>query len=178
MRRIRITRNPGGRKPTWRFNKTTGKLVRDVKGGIDWYRYQKEVLHAKLLPFAKECSIDRPNTVVQVDNASPHAYHYQSKVYNIWKVIKLIWPSNSPDINAIEFAWAWMKKETSERGIATSNKQLKEDWEECWANLPQSLIQKWIERIPVHIQEIIRLRGGNAYKEGRNGRVKDPNRVH
>ena len=29
-------------------------------------------------------------------------------------------------------------------------------------------MQRWIERIPVHIQEVIRLEGGNEYKEGRN----------
>jgi hypothetical protein len=30
----------------------------------------------------------------------------------------------------------------------------------------QACIQRWIERIPYHIQEIIRLKGGNDYKEG------------
>jgi hypothetical protein len=33
--------------------------------------------------------------------------------------------------------------------------------------LPQSKIQKWIEAIPYYIKEIIRLEGGNKYKEGR-----------
>ena len=40
MRRMGL-RNPPGRKPVWKWNKKNGKLVRDGKGGIDWYRYQK-----------------------------------------------------------------------------------------------------------------------------------------
>jgi hypothetical protein len=33
--------------------------------------------------------------------------------------------------------------------------------------MPQEMIQAWIERIPVHIEKIIELEGGNEYKEGR-----------
>jgi len=33
--------------------------------------------------------------------------------------------------------------------------------------MPQKQIQEWIERIPRHIQEVIRLKGSNDYKEGR-----------
>jgi hypothetical protein len=38
----------------------------------------------------------------------------------------------------------------------------------AFMTLPQTQIQAWIERVPVHIQEIIALKGGNKYKEGRN----------
>ena len=39
MRRMKL-RNPGSRKPIWKWDKTHGKVVRDGKGGVDWYRYQ------------------------------------------------------------------------------------------------------------------------------------------
>jgi hypothetical protein len=45
-------------------------------------------------------------------------------------------------------------------------------WQKAWDELPQEQIQAWIERIPVHIQEVIRLEGGNEYKEGRCGEKK------
>ena len=35
--------------------------------------------------------------------------------------------------------------------------------------MKQEKIQSWIERIPRHIQEIIRLEGDNSYREGRGG---------
>ena len=65
-----------GKKPVWKWNKKNGKLVRDSSGGIDWYRYGKLILQEKLLPFAKECKIERLNTIVQEDNASSHAHLY------------------------------------------------------------------------------------------------------
>ncbi len=55
MQRTHLTRNLGGQKPEWKWDKKHGKLVRDGKGGIDWYRYQNEVLRPKLLPFAIDC---------------------------------------------------------------------------------------------------------------------------
>jgi transposase len=178
MRRVRITRNIPGKKPVWKWTKANGKLVRSSSRGIDWYRYQKIILHEKLLPFARECQKDRPETIVQEDNASPHAHSYQHRVYNFWKILRLLWPANSPDLNMIEPVWFWMKKETTKHGAATSQKQMEKDWAECWEEtLTQEQIQHWIERIVVHIQEVIRLEGGNEYEEGTQKRKKNPDRV-
>jgi hypothetical protein len=33
--------------------------------------------------------------------------------------------------------------------------------------MPQEKIQAWIERVVIHIEEVIRLEGGNEYQEGR-----------
>ncbi len=182
LRRLDIRRRKGGRKPVWRFTAKTGKLERKAsKGGIDWYRYYKVILDKKLLPFAKKCAINRPNTIVQEDNAAPHAHQHQAKIYNLWKIMRLIWPSNSPDLNAIEPAWFWLKRQTTKNGTAVGVKQMKADWIEAWKKLPQSKIQGWIERIPEHIKRIIDCEGGNEYKEGLNRyrqRRRNPLRVH
>jgi hypothetical protein len=161
-------RNKPGIKPTWQFNKKSGKLVREKgKGGIDWWRYQQEIIVPKLIPFAKECMVERPNTLVQEDGAPSHAHHAQERVYKFARVAHLLWPGNSPDLNAIEPAWFWMKKNTTKNGPAEKKVQAEERWIEWWDRLPQTQIQAWIERIPHHITEIIRLNGGNEYKEGR-----------
>jgi hypothetical protein len=65
----------------------------------------------------------------------------------------------------IEPCWFWMKRETTKKGPITSNKELKEAWIKCWQDMPQEKIQAWIERIVLHIQDVIRLEGGNEYKE-------------
>jgi hypothetical protein len=102
-RRINLRRRPGGRKPTWRFTEKNGKLVRDSKtGGIDWFRYWKIILLSKLIPITKECMKDRSDILVQEDNASPHAHHHQATVYAAYDITRLLWPGNSPDLNAIE----------------------------------------------------------------------------
>ena len=65
MKRLNIRRNVGGLKPKWRFTEKTGKLERKAsRGGIDWYRYYKEILDQKLLPFAKRYKLTRPSTIV------------------------------------------------------------------------------------------------------------------
>lgn len=39
----------------WRWSAKTGELIRKAShSGVDWYRYQKEILLKKLIPFAKE----------------------------------------------------------------------------------------------------------------------------
>jgi hypothetical protein len=56
IRRVNLNRSAGGKKPEWKHTKETGAIVRvKGKGGIDWYRYQQEILIPKLIPFAKEC---------------------------------------------------------------------------------------------------------------------------
>lgn len=156
-----------GRKPKWKFNAQNGKLVRRKGNGIDWYRYQVKVLIPKLIPFALECSKERPSTLVQEDLAPAHAHYAQEKVYHLYNVSRLVWCPNSPDINAIEPCWFWMKRNTTKKGAPKSRVDAIKKWTSCWNELPQEKIQAWIERIPRHIQEIIKLEGGNEYKEGR-----------
>jgi hypothetical protein len=51
MRRTGI-RNLIGKKPTWKWDKRHGKLVRGDGKGVDWYRYATFILTPKLIPFA------------------------------------------------------------------------------------------------------------------------------
>lgn len=124
------------------------------------------ILLPKLIPFAKECKKTRPNTIVQEDNASPHAHHHQATVYAAYDIVRLLWPGNSPDLNAIEPCWWWLKRRVTSRGAPATRKDMEKAWLQAWEDLPQEQIQRWIEGIPHHIQEIIRLEGGNEYKEG------------
>jgi hypothetical protein len=66
-----------------------------------------------------------------------------------------------------------MKRHTTKKGAPKSRAQAIRAWEKCWDDLPQEKIQNWIERIPIHIQQIIDLEGGNEYIEGKNVRRTD-----
>lgn len=172
MRRIGLRTKPG-KAPEWRWSEKNGKLVRGKGGGIDWWRYQSQVLIPKLIPFAKECTKERPKTLVQEDKAPSHAHHAQALLYSREEVDRLLWCGNSPDLNAIEPAWFWIKRNTTKKGAPKSREQAVKVWEKAWDELPQAQIQAWIERIPVHIHKIIKLEGGNEYIEGRGiGRVR------
>jgi hypothetical protein len=107
--------------------------------------------------------------IVQEDNAPAHAHFFQHKVFNRAEVERLLWPANSPDLNMIEPAWNYLKRITTAKGAPQSRKEMEKAWREAWEEMPQEQIQAWIKRIVVHIQEVIRLEGGNEYKKGRCG---------
>jgi transposase len=127
------------------------------------------ILKPKLLPFARQCQQDRPNTIVVEDGAPSHAHQYIEKIYMDWEIMKLFWPGNSPDLNMIEPCWAWMKRATTAFGAPQTRKDAERVWKWAWRKMSQERIQAWIERIPRHIQEVIRLEGDNNYREGREG---------
>jgi hypothetical protein len=54
----------------------------------------------------------------------------------------------------------WFKKArfTSKTGKKTTM-EMEKAWYKAGEDLPQTSIQAWIERIPRHVQEIIRLKG-------------------
>ena len=56
---------------------------------------------------------------------------------------------------------------TTARRAPTSRKEMERPWGKTLEDLSQEQIQPWIERIPIHLQEIIRLEGGNEYKKER-----------
>ena len=170
MRRMNLTcpeKSPG-QSPTWKFTEENGAVVRKKgKRGIDWWRYQQVILKPKLIPFAQECALTRPEICVQEDKALSHASHHQKQIFLDANVLRLMWPGNSPDLNVIEPCWFWMKHQTTKKGAPRDRITARTVWKKAWEDLEQWQIQRWIERIPRHIQKIIELEGSNEYREGR-----------
>jgi transposase len=79
---------------------------------------------------------------------------------------RLLWPRNSPDLNMIEPCWPLMKRHTTKKGALTRKPEAERAWFQSWEVLEQWRIQSWNERIPRHIQEVIRLERDNSYREG------------
>jgi hypothetical protein len=66
-----------------------------------------------------------------------------------------------------------MKKITTARGALQTRALMEKAWIKAWKDLPQDKIRAWIERIPIYIKEVIRLKGGNEYEEGRKAFKRD-----
>jgi hypothetical protein len=78
----------------------------------------------------------------------------------------MFWCGNSPDHNAIEPCWFWMKQKTKKKGAPTSRVEAIFRCGHCWTEeLDQERIKAWIEQIPVHGAQVIKLEAGNEYKE-------------
>jgi transposase len=168
MRRLGL-RNKPGVKPKWKWDKKHGLLVRDSTGGIDWFRYCQEIVIPKIIPFTKklEAYQPKPRILVQEDGASCHKSIHKDRLYSLHGINALLWPGNSPDLNMIEPAWPHLKRVTTKKGAPKNRAEAEIAWTNAWAELEQWRIQAWIEQIPRHIKEIIRLKGGNGYKEGK-----------
>lgn len=66
-----------------------------------------------------------------------------------------------------------MKRSTTARGSTTNPKEMKQRWYSHWESIPQEMVQKWIEGVYNNIQEVLRLEGGNEYREGRAASQRD-----
>lgn len=117
-RRLRVDgTRPRGKAPQWKLNEENGKRVRKATaGGIDWWRYGKEILMKKLIPFAERRQLTRLSTIVQEDKAPSHSHKAQQEIFDIHHIQRLLWPDNSPDLNMIEPCWPYMKRRTTVRG--------------------------------------------------------------
>jgi hypothetical protein len=167
-------RNKPGRKPQFRMTEKNGTVQRKAKkGGIDWYQYLTKCLLPILIPFAVECQIDRPDTIIQEDKAPAHASKYQQIYFDAACLQRLLWPGNSPDLNMIEPCWYYLKRVTTKKGAPKNRAEAEQSWQQAWDGLEQWRIQAWIERIPRHIQEVIRCEGGNEYREGAADSARD-----
>ena len=66
------------------------------------------------------------------DKAPAHAFKYQEPVFMSLDIARLLWCGNSPDLNAIEPCWLWMKRRTIEKGALRTRKQAEKAWTKCW----------------------------------------------
>jgi hypothetical protein len=84
------SRKPGGTRKKWVHNEANrAYIVKNGRGGINWYRYQKKILEDKLLPFIKECELERLGIIVQEDNAPAHSSKYQRETFSRWHVLRM-----------------------------------------------------------------------------------------
>jgi transposase len=60
------------------------------------------------MPFVKELKKEGRNVYVLADNAPAHHSNINTHFFKVSDVVKLLWPPNSPDANAIEQAWLWL----------------------------------------------------------------------
>jgi hypothetical protein len=141
VRRTNLPRHPAGKPPQRRWNQSTGKYIRKFQGRIDFWRHYEKVMLPKFIPFAHRCLRQRPKTIVQEDEAPAHAHTHQAPMYTNYNVAWLIWPGNSPDLNAIEPCWPWMKKVTTIRGAPQARGLMEITGRKAWKELPQTEIQ-------------------------------------
>lgn len=135
------------------------------RGGVDGYRHREHILKPLLLPFVehvKERKGRQP--VVMEDNAPAHSSKFDKEFMSLEKVVKMLWAANSPDANAIEHVWPWIRSHITKDFLpSTTEAQCEAQWRAEWDKLDIERINRWIENIPSVIRQIIAHGGGNDF---------------
>ena len=92
--------------------------------------------------------------VLLEDGAPPHKSRIANDYLRVENIDKLWWPGHSPDINASEHAWPWLRTHVTKQFTASCNeKECKEQWEAEWDAMPIEIINRWV----MHVQKVVRL---------------------
>jgi hypothetical protein len=74
-----------GPKPKFQHKGNRAYIIKDRKGGINWFRHQAKFLKPHLFPFAKKCKEALPNPqkdiVIIEDRAAAHSLAYSNELY-------------------------------------------------------------------------------------------------
>ena len=147
-------------------NKELFERSKTLKGGIDWYRYRTEILHARLLPFCRQVIKKYGECFLLEDGAASHIAWQNNEEYNIEGLNRLPWPANSPDFNMIESTWYHLKRKVPTVGFpATDIESTKQAWIKLWDELSQDCIRKWVERMPYILRRCKDSGGDNNYHD-------------
>lgn len=71
-------------------------------------------------------------------------------------------PAKSPDLNAVEYVWGWMKR-TAAAYEPHDAETLEEAIRDTWENLGQVTIRHYMEHIGTVMEEIIAANGGHSH---------------
>jgi transposase len=134
------------------------------KSGIDGYRHRENVLKPLLMPFIEELKKEGREVFVLEDNAPAHRSDFDNHFFKLSDVKKMLWPANSPDANAIEHAWPWIRQHiTTDFPQSTNEEELEQHWQQECANLSIEQINAWIDEIPKRIRQILEQNGDNSF---------------
>lgn len=134
------------------------------KGGVDWYRLRELFLRPYFLPFMQELRTQGRDPIAVMDNAPCHRSIHTKEEFCAWRLTKLLWPPNSPDLNAIEHAFPWVRQHVSRaRPFPITEAETQDAWLQMWRELPQPVIDRWIEALPRRVEQVIENKGDNNF---------------
>ena len=127
----------------------------------DWSRYLHEILQMIVRPYR----LDVDDNVILVDNnARPHLTLAVSRYLQRCNMNRMQWPTQSPDMNAIENAWGMLKVAIALRSNPPDTLQdLTESALDEWDLLFQDQLDGLIQSMPRRVEELSRVRGGHTH---------------
>ena len=127
-----------------------------IQGSVNRFTYTN-ILATSLLPHMRQL---RRYTLLH-DNARAHSARHTRE----WLTANNVryyddYPPYSPELNAIELVWGWMKNYVTDK-MPRNALQLAQYIQQAWDAIPQAIICTFIDHIPHNIQGIIAAQGGH-----------------
>ena len=118
-------------------------------------------------PWIKELKKLGREPMLLEDGAPAHSSKIANEFLQVSHIEKILWPGNSPEINASEHAWPWIRRHiTKGFGPSTCEASCRFQWEFEWEELPIDTINTWIDRILDVVRKIIQHKGNNDFHKG------------
>ena len=131
-------------------------IIKWIKGIMCKEDYE-EVLNNSMVPSA-DMLFGEDNFIFQHDNDPKHTAKLIKTWFTDGNIETLAWPAQSPDLNPIENLWAILDKRLAER-TCNSEKELFNELEKGWNELPVDLLTSLVESMPRRIQAVIDAEG-------------------
>lgn len=129
-------------------------------GSLTAVRYRDEILHPIVRPIAGAVGQD---FLLMDDNARPHRAHVVNDYLQRETIVRMDWPSRSPDLNPIEHAWDILQRRVSARNNPPQNRQeLTRALQEEWQRIPQIGHRRLIRSMRRRCQAVMRVNGGHT----------------
>ena len=78
-----------------------------------------------------------------MDNIPVYYSKFTNRILQLLDIVCIVWAPQSPDLNAIEHAWDYMRRQVRERvPFPVTEEEVIAAWEEEWQQIPQEEINK------------------------------------
>ena len=133
-----------------------------IDGTLKQARY-KEILEAELIPFIEQNYESIEDVVFQQDNCGPHKAKSISTYLAQKNVRVMDWPAQSPDLNPIENAWAFLKRRLREhRPYPRNISELFDLMQHEWKSIPDSYFKNLVRSMPTRATLVKLNKGGQT----------------
>jgi hypothetical protein len=134
-----------------------------ARGGIDGYRHYEGALKT-IVPWINDLESQGIECNLLQDGAPAHKSRIARDYLTVEHVAWLWWPGHSPDVNASEHAWPWIRCHvTCDHKPSCNTKECEQQWQEEWDSMPIEVINKWVMGVQRVVRRIIQHGGRNDF---------------
>ncbi|KAF1972838.1 hypothetical protein BU23DRAFT_568679 [Bimuria novae-zelandiae CBS 107.79] len=134
-----------------------------TRGGVDGYRHREGALKA-VVPWINSLKEKGIPCLLLQDGAPAHKSRISRDYLTVERIESMWWPGHSPEVNASEHAWPWIRRHiTTDFKPSCNAHQCRDQWEREWEEIPIETINRWVMLVPEMVRRIIRHGGKNDF---------------